>query len=444
MTALTNATIRQDVDMLESLLDDRFAYTFANDVDYKTSLDQLRDKANISPAQFGFAIHKLLAQFIDGHIRVSPDQLSEGFLPFVVEAVHDRVVAVNPDRSGFVEANHPYVTAIDGMPIGEWLTVARQIVPIGSPQYVQYRTVRNLQFLQQWRTILGLPLQATVKVEFAGNNRQDRVTRTFSVAGGPIERDWWPEQPSRLLENNIGYLRLLRMNDDSAATVREWMPRFRHTHGLIVDIRDNGGGRRDTLFELMRYLIHEDEDPMVASVAAYRLWDGFRNDHMDGRYMFRADDARLSAKERLSVERFRPTFRPEIVWRDRADFSDWHYLVLSGDQRDRYHYDKPVVVLVNSKCFSASDIFLASMKLRTNVRLLGEPSSGGSAFGQYYELKNSGVTVRLASMISYRTNGLLYDTRGIAPHVTLIPHPEDYVRDGGDSLLRRAMNEVLS
>lgn len=444
MTALTNEAIRQDADFLQKLFEERFAYTFANDVDYKATIDELRGMKNSTPAEFGFAIHKVLAHFIDGHVRVSPDLPHEGFLPFLVEAVQDRVVAVRPDRSGFVVDDHPYVTGIDGLPIARWLEAASQIVPVGSPHYEQYRSVRNLQFVQQWRTVLGLPRTDTVTVEFGGERRANRVTRTLPVAAQPFERDWWPEQPSQILPENIGYLRLLRMNDESAREVREWMPRFRDTDGLIVDVRDNGGGRRDTLFELMRWLIPEDEAPMVASVAAYRRWEGFGEDHMDGRFMFRANDERLNDRERESIRRFAATFRPEVVWSERSDYSDWHYLVLSGDQRERYHYDKPVVVLMNSKCFSASDIFLGSMKLRSNVRLLGEPSSGGSAFAQFYDLPNSGVTVRLGSMISFQTNGLLYDTRGISPNVIVVPEPTDYIRNGTDTLLDRALKEVLS
>jgi peptidase S41-like protein len=46
------------------------------------------------------------------------------------------------------------------------------------------------------------------------------------------------------------------------------------------------------------------------------------------------------------------------------------------DEPNIYHYDKPVIVLLNGKSFSATDIFLAGLKGMKNVLLLGTPSSG--------------------------------------------------------------------
>ena len=42
---------------------------------------------------------------------------------------------------------------------------------------------------------------------------------------------------------------------------------------------------------------------------------------------------------------------------------EWHYLVVSNPTRDpRPFYDKHVVILMNERCTSATDIFLGAVK----------------------------------------------------------------------------------
>ena len=131
-------------------------------------------------------------------------------------------------------------------------------------------------------------------------------------------------------------------------------------------------------------------------------------------------------------------FEPE--WTLPDGFSEWHYLVLDRTGHpDEYWYDRPVVVISDAGCFSATDIFLGALAMHPRVTLLGAASSGGSARSQRFRLSNSGIEVACASMASFRPDGRLYDGRGVEVDVEVPADPGDFLFGGGDRRLSAAM-----
>ena len=63
----------------------------------------------------------------------------------------------------------------------------------------------------------------------------------------------WPRSESRTLDQNIGYLRIPQMNSDAVREIEKWMFRWRDTEGIIIDVRDNGGGSREALLAIAQY-----------------------------------------------------------------------------------------------------------------------------------------------------------------------------------------------
>lgn len=157
--------------------------------------------------------------------------------------------------------------------------------------------------------------------------------------------------------------------------------------------------------------------------------------------MYRADAAEWSDAERQAITKFASTFEP--AWDlPRNQFSDWHYMVLSRlDDKTIIPYSKPVVVLMNAKCFSATDVFLAGLKGMKNVTLLGTPSGGGSAFVQEIELRGTPFRVRLGSMASFQGHGELFDGHGVAPNIILEATPEYHI-GGQDNVLVAAVKRI--
>lgn len=70
----------------------------------------------------------------------------------------------------------------------------------------------------------------------------------------------WPRHNSSILDENIGYLRIERMDGRLLPHIRASMEAFRNTQGLIIDLRGNGGGSRELLIAIAGYL----KAPMAA------------------------------------------------------------------------------------------------------------------------------------------------------------------------------------
>jgi hypothetical protein len=431
----------------KAAVDERWSYRQANQADFASAVDALRKRidAGISPGDLGIELQKIIALGIDGHAEVSGYVLpSQGYLPFLVEPDGQRFVAFRSDRTGFLADGFPYLTKIDGKAVADWCEAAAVLVPKGSPQYVRWQCLRLLRDLDYLRGVLGVRESNSVQVELVAANGKDRKTATLPVAKRPPAYGRWPRAGSALLDGKIGYLRLPEM--DAATSVQEikkWMPEFRNTAGLVVDVRDNGGGSRDALLLLYSYLAAPGDTPRVVSSAAYRLHEQHKADHLAPRFMYRADAKEWAEEERRAIGQFVKTFSPE--WQPpKGEFSDWHYLVLSRvDNPDVYQYTKPVVVLMNAKCFSATDIFLAGLNGMTNVTLLGSPSGGGSARSQRVVLGETPLTLRIGSMASFQADGKLFDGHGVHPDVLVEPAPEYYI-GGEDSMLTEALKWIAA
>ncbi len=422
-----------------------WSYYRANGADFDGAIAALRKRVDegIGLEEFSRGLTEILALGIDGHASVeSARTRDDGFLPFLVEPVGEKFVAFLPDRSAFVDSQYPYVSRIDGRTVEEWCSGAASVVPKGSPQYVRRHALRELRRLAHWRARLGDSSSSTVRVELRSARGKRRrielpIARRFPAYGT------WPRTESRELPGKIGYLRIRAMDETAIAEIEEWMPRFRNTRGLVVDVRDNGGGSREALRLFFSYLVSPRDKPRVANCAAYRLDPSLPEDHLKHRFLYRVNDERWNAAERAAIKTFASRFKPD--WElPTGEFSEFHYLVLGRlDRPGVYHYRRPVVVLTNEKCFSATDIFLAGLKGWRGVTLVGTPSGGGSAFTTRIPLSGSPLDVRLGTMASFQVDGKLFDGNGVAPDVRVEPSPE-YFLGRNDPVLERAIRIIRS
>ncbi len=435
---------RVDIDAFGAGLKDQFAYLGLGDVDLGGELAEIRDGLTgdqVGVLDLRLELHQLLMRFSDGHAQIRTKlplgQAGDRYLPFLLVDSSAGVIAVLPDRSALVEPDAPVVQAIDGKTIDEWIELARPFVANGSAQLVRRRALGDLREIDWVRRVLGEETGAPLTVTFSTVDGSEVVERELDLSDRRPTYGPWPRSRSTVLDGNIGYLRIVQMNDDVEA-LHEAMEDFVDTKGLIVDVRGNGGGTRELLLALGGYLIGPEEPSVVGNIAQYRLSPRFNEDHLEARYMYRTSWEGWNDRQRDAIEAATAAFKPE--WQPVGEFSDWHYLVLDRTgHAGEYFYDLPVVVLSDSGCFSATDIFLGALELLPRVTLVGAASSGGSARSQSFRLPKTGMEVRCASMASFRPDGRLYDGRGIEVDIEVLPAPEDFLSAGGDAQLKAAL-----
>lgn len=386
----------------------------------------------------------------DGHASVGgwDDAAPGGYLPVLLESAEGGVVAFHDDRSGFVDADRPYVTAIDGRPIGDWIDAVSVYVADGSAQLVEQRSLRMLRWVNLARDELGMPRDETVTLTLADASGAEAEAELPIAPYRPIYGDW-PRTQTRVLGSGIGYFRLPSMSPSrefvlegaragvplgeiDASWLRSVGDEFDSLSAcpaVIIDVRGNGGGDRGPTTLIMKRIMDAGSEPVVVNASRLRLGANQpaapEESSLDDRDLYPAAWDGWSPDERAAIAAFAEGFEPE--WSPPAgQFSDWHYMVVSPDETSPA-VARPVVVLIDAGCFSATDVFAGALGELPNVTLVGQATSGGSARVRSYELEQLGLKVYLGSMISYQPSGLLYDGNGVRPDVVVEPLATDLI-----------------
>lgn len=459
---------------LYEIIDRHSALAALHEFDPKDSFGEVRNhlRDGMSLNEVLLLMQRTLAPIGDGHARIvladrearnAKRGVADGrieHLPFLAKMIGERrgdpIVAIRPDREAFVDEEYPLLIAIDGVDIERWIEAIATFLPTGSPQFVRSRSLRELRSLWRWRLVLGLEAQREVAVTLSNLDRSRRITKRMRARTGSPSRGDWPRTQTRLLEGDIGYLRIasMRMDDAELEAIRHHLDQFRRTSGLIIDVRGNGGGQRHLLHLLGEYLLAPDAEPVVYTAVRPRLVDGGETlsprmvRRMQDRHLHPADSESWSAAQRAAIAAFQGTFhrtgQPRLQARDDL-FAPWHYAMLTPGRGERsFHYQSPVIVLMDADCFSATDVFLHAMKQLNNVTLMGQPSAGSSGAPMSWQTEIPGISVRVSSIVSYRTDGTIFDDqRGEEPDVRIDPLPgyfigrSDRVLDAAVDRLRR-------
>lgn len=436
---IDRTTATTDLQALQTILEERFAYLHASK--FGQGLPELLTQLQAtlpeqqSVTDWAATIQGLLSRSLDGHARVREFKPISGAIPALFHVAGNDVVAVKLDRSDFLLPGCPFLKAIDGRPVSEWLPVVGSLVAGEGASWRRERTVSGLLWLQQWRRKLKLPEtpEATLTLQGVAG------TRNLVVTLIPDKPDYgvWPAPGSRWL-GQVGYLRLPAMSPRAAQEIQQWLPEFQSAQGLIVDLRGNSGGMREAFLPLLRALQPGGAGPRVVNVACSRQSNTESATRMAGRGLFPEGSDHWTAQEKAVIEQFKPSFKPN--WTPPpGQFGDWHFMLVHPAGPAEPAATCPVVILTDGMCFSATDIFLCGVKGLPNVTIMGESSGGGSGSAMTYVLP-SGVQFRVASMASFKPSGELLEGHGTPVDIQVVPSPESFLRDGQDSVLQRALS----
>lgn len=435
----------EDLKQFERILKVESSYFGMYPFDLDLRLEQLKSKwkDSVEVPQLGVALEKIMGEVGDRHSSISNFKIKlDKFLPFVVAPIGKKLVALNEKKDNrhsiFIE-KYPYLKAIDGVPIGDfieeisfrnkyapidakWAYAANDIISIGLLYYKLGKTVPNpikITFTDGKKDIdKEITLSKTKPKPW--HDIQDRNDLILAIEKGKAGNDTL----FQILDNNIGYFRIpvmwnFNQNPSLFPLIKSKMNEFRNTKALILDVRNNGGGERDILMTLAPYFVEPGAKPWVANLAKIRIDQTLNEDisSMRFRYLYNINSPDLDERKRQAITDFMKDYHPNWNY-DSTRYSNFFYMVLDQVKNDTvFYYDKPVYVLADEGSFSATSVFVSALKGMNKIKIVGVNTDGSSGRSERVSLKNSGITVRYSTMISFQRNGKTLDTNGTAPDI---------------------------
>ncbi|MEL6276512.1 MAG: S41 family peptidase, partial [Bacteroidota bacterium] len=441
---------------LSAKIEELSSYAGLNGFDYAVEFEKLLQSPNTdvtSVAGFGRFLTKVIGQLGDRHAWVGNYRIeSAGLLPFTVAPYREKVVALvfdeNTDTYQLLYTDYPYLTAINGWPILDYLAeVAAEEVCAPTAAFLN----RGTQYLAHVDFIPSKDGVFPTTFSFTFSNDHGKDTLLTTPYPFQDQSPVWQEKFSRMRyrksefnqaeiyeplfsldDQQIAYIRIPRMVDSDDAPnfigkVASFMAESKDSKALIIDIRDNGGGDRELVWDIAGYIVHPDSLHVV-NVARQRAVPPLNPDQaedLNNRNLFAFNQ--LDAQEQKAVTRFNEGFRPIYNLSDDR-FGPPYYAVFNGQKlsKGKYHYPKPVYLLVNERVFSAASVFAATFKNLPNVTVAGVTTDGSSGNSEDFYLPHSDLRVNLSTMVSFQKNGKILDGFGTDPDLE-IPRSLDQV-----------------
>ena len=193
---------------------------------------------------------------------------------------------------------------------------------------------------------------------------------------------------SRMLNNNIAYIRILDFDGGVAEEFKENYENLKSqgATSLIVDIRDNGGGVVDEAIDILEMICDKGSTLLIET-------------NKDG-------------KETVTKSEENPII------------------------------DIPIVVLVNQNSASASEIFAGALKDNNKATIIGTKTFGKGVIQTLYRLSDgSGLKMTTAEYCTPNRNKI--NEVGIEPDITVeLPEDVTELTDENDTQLQRAIEEL--
>ncbi|MDO4215695.1 MAG: S41 family peptidase [Bacteroidales bacterium] len=193
----------------------------------------------------------------------------------------------------------------------------------------------------------------------------------------------------KILDDNIGYIYCGSFSSALGdGNISQAMLYLAECKGLIVDVRQNGGG---DLTNADKLASHFTNKKLLVGYMSHKTGPGHQ------------------------------------------DFSDLQEIWLTPS--DGVRWQKKTVVLTNRSCYSATNDFVKSMMQCPNVTIIGDQTGGGSGMPFSSELPN-GWSIRFSACPIYDVNKN-HTEFGIQPHIKVDMKTEDLLKNQ-DTLIEYA------
>ncbi len=387
----SNNGLLSESSLLKQLFEEKFSYYPLFSKDLNKQLDQLNVyKLPDEMIKYRLELQKIIATYNDSlsgvedlfNTRQNPNKSSIyeqriGIIKVIAEKRPQFVLMAqcefkSSSGESYIEQNlfdskHPYLAAIDNIPVAYWLHKLESYIPTTNNARVYEQSGYWLEHINQARKLIGQPLSNKARLTMAaddGTTTDHFVPLNENLHSCPKDAsynvqfvDVLPDSETitASTDGNIAYVHLpvmYNLADQSEASqmflLMEQLRSVSGKKGMILDLRDNHKGNRTALIALYPFLAYKDSPPRVANIMSYRLsardslWGDPDSDQLLSRFVFRNDHPQWSAQERAAIEAFEMTdvhqniseATPGVTpnWYKGDKFSRWHYMVMSPRQ----------------------------------------------------------------------------------------------------------------
>ena len=397
-----------------SLLWSEARYNFANfdlvpdldwDAHYRATIPRVL--AAESTADYYQVLRQFYAALKDGHTGVyMPQELRSRFYtrpPVGTRLIEGRVMIYQVDSNelqGKGLRTGQEILTIDGVDVHDY--AADRVLPFQSASTPQDLDVRVYGF--------GLLQGDADKPIKLGVGDADGYRQIISVSRAGYGDDDKIENNADLFRiHNLGDgILLLDIRSFSEASVLEaFTDKFAvisEADGLIIDLRQNGGGNSDIGWGILAQLV---DKPFATT-----RW-----------------------KTRL----YRPTYR---AWSHDEAWS-WHESQGENfEPHGKHFYAGPVAVLSGPRTYSAAEDFLAAFRQAKRGPIIGEPSGGSTGQPLHFRLPGGGIA-RVCTKRDLFADGTEFVGVGVVPDILVAETVAD-LRAGRDPVVARARQNLLA
>ncbi|MFK7769138.1 MAG: S41 family peptidase [Mariniblastus sp.] len=363
--------------------------------------------ATKSTLEYYTELRRLVARLNDGHTNVYfPRALStqNSSIGIKTQLIEGKVIVTEVNDSAIRKSGVKVgmeVTKVNGLSATEHAT--NNVTPFvcaSSPQDRESQMYGS-KFL---RGPLKQAVELTVR-DAEGNSKTHEVKR-MSTTGWLLNRVTKPAffQFDIIETNgiNVGYVRLNSFATKMAsAQFAAAFEKIKKTDALILDLRKNGGGNSGVGWEILTYLTDQ----------SFKM-------------------------TRWHTLQYRPTHR---AW-GRQPMTRFGQEAGQFNHVKKDVYQKPVVMLIGPRTFSAAEDMAAVFDTLDRGKLIGGPTGGSTGQPLVFDLPGGG-SARVCTKHDFYADGTEFVGPGIQPDVLVLPTVKD-VRQGVDGVLQAALREL--
>lgn len=419
LTDFSDHTYVEAFDLLIDHLKREYSFTEYKNIDWESRRQMFRPRieeaqANRSATSFRRALRDLAWSIPDGH--VSGPQIAEDFqrdasggLGLVLRQLDDdRVVVsyVSPggpaERAGIMPRAE--IVSLDGEPIADALS---RTIPYTGP----FSTPHNLR-LEQLRFVHRRPIGTPVKLAYRSPDGSEITVSieteldsdSFFAASlnAPLQGTELPVE-FRVNDSGLAVISIYSFSDDLPLTVDLWeraiqTALFNDVPGIVIDIRQNGGGSGFLGDQLPAYFF--DQPYVIGNTAEY--------------------------------SRTRGEFVINPLLEDR-------FILPPPELR----YSGPVAVLISPDCASACESFAWAMTINNRAAIVGHYSTAGLGGSVVPVAMPDGAFFNYTQSRAVDANGVIsIEGIGVPPTVR-VPVTEETIFTQRDVLMEAAVEYLL-